>query len=182
MRHLDVRPLLGAVVCAALLGVIGLRPGDALLVGLVTLVVGVVMVAGRAAEQNEWPDAEPEETVGARREVSALTWSFFGVDGRVAEPAVRRLRAVAVRRLARRGVVLPNGLRQRQARSDPAPPPRTDPADDALQDEARALLGERAWTILTAPGGWLPSLQDVAHCVEVIERLTTAQSVERPRP
>jgi len=36
---------------------------------------------------------------------------------------------------------------------------------------ARALLGEPAWTVLTSPGGVMPSLADAARCVEAVERL-----------
>lgn len=168
--RLDVRPYVGAVISGVLSGVLGLRTPDAVLFGLVALVIGLVLVSGDAGAQNEWPDGEYEETDGTRREVAAITWSLVGREGRVAEPAVRRLRTVAVRRLARHGVDLPHGL-------GPRP---TD--EDEAELRAHALLGDRAWTILTAPGGRLPSLNDVEHCVDVIERLGTDPLVERPLP
>lgn len=177
MTHLSLRPVVGAVVCGVVGGLIGLRPGDAFLVGLLALVIGIVSVAVDAGEDDLWPEPEHEELHGTRREISALTWSFVGREGRVAEPAVRRLRAVAARRLTRRGVVLPRGLLQRGAGDSPSMP-----LADEQQARARELLGERAWTILTAPGGWLPSLADLTHCVGVIERLGPDQTSERPHP
>lgn len=177
MTRLSVRPLVVALVCGVGSVVIGLRPADAFLIGLLALVVGVVSVAVGAGEDHLWPDSELEETDGTRREISALTWSFIGREGRVAEPAVRRLRVVAARRLARRGVVLPRGLIRRGVGRNPSP---AELDDD--QRTARELLGERAWTILTAPGGRLPSLADVTHCVTVIEQLGPHQPSERPHP
>ena len=177
MNRLSVRPLVVAVVCGVGSGIIGLRPGDAFMVGLIALVAGTVSVAVGAGEEHLWPDAELEETDGTRRELSSLTWSFIGREGRVAEPAVRRLRTVAVRRLARRGVVLPAGIVQRAAGRAPT----TLVLDDG-QRAARELLGERAWAILTAPGGRLPSLSDVAYCVAIIEKLGPDQPSERHHP
>ena len=177
MTRLSLRPVVAAVVVGGGGALIGLRPGDAFLVGLLALVVGIVSVAVDAGEDHLWPEPEPGELDGTRREISALTWSFVGREGRVAEPAVRRLRAVAARRLSRRGVVLPRGLLQRAVGEGPSVP-----LADESQARARELLGERAWTILTAPGGWLPSLADIAHCVGVIERLGPDQTSERPHP
>lgn len=177
MTRLSLRPVVAAVVCGVGAGLIGLRPGDAFLVGLVALVVGVATVAVDAGEEHLWPDAEPEELDGTRREISALTWSFVGREGRVAEPAVRRLRTVATRRLTRQGVVLHGGLMRRAVGED-----RTAPVLDDQQRRARELLGERAWAILTAPGGRLPTLADVDHCVSVIERLGPDRPSERPHP
>lgn len=172
-----MRPLVAAVLCGVGSGVIGLGPGDAFLIGLIALVVGLVSVAVGAAEEHEWPDHELEELDGTRRELSSLTWSFIGREGRVAEPAVRRLRTVAARRLARRGVLLPDGLIRRSAGQTAS----TLVLDDS-QRAARELLGERVWDILTAPGGRLPSLSDVTYCVSVIERLGPDHPSERPHP
>ena len=162
------RPLLGAVLVGIVAGVLGLYGGDALLVGLVAgVVVAVVLLVG-AAEPSGWPAARREETSGTRREVSALTWSFIGLDGRVTEAAVRRLRVDASRRLALRGVVVPGGLGATTQRDAP----------DDVKAAASDALGDRAWRILTAPGGYMPSLADVAHCIEVVEGLAP----EPPEP
>ncbi|MBX9245328.1 hypothetical protein ICW40_10985, partial [Actinotalea ferrariae] len=62
-------------------------------------------------------------------------------------------------------------------------PPSDGAHADEARERAREALGERAWRTLTAAGGYLPSLSDVAHCVDVIERLgagTRAESTRRP--
>lgn len=154
------RPLIIAASCAAVAVILGLRLVDGVLVGLVAFVLAAAASAAQVPAEHAWPPAGSEEPDGARGEVYALTWSFVGRDGRVSEVAVRRLRADATRRLARLRVVLPGGL-------NATTPRRPDPA----VEEARALLGERAWATLTAPGGLMPSILDVAHCVDVIENL-----------
>ncbi len=154
--------LVAAIVTVAA-AVVGLLWGDALLVGLVAAVVVAVSIAAGAAEPDPWPRERRVDLAGTRRDVTALTWSFIGREGRVSEFAVRRLRADATRRLALRGIVVPGGLGATS---------RTSPlVGDDVRRAAREALGERAWLILTTPGGTMPSLSDVAHCVEVVERL-----------
>ena len=172
---------IGAVI-GLLSGVLGLQWSDAALVAVVAGVVAAVVMVVRSVDPPGWPAARRVETPGTRRDVSALTWAFIGLDGRVTEAAVRRLRVDASRRVAQHGVVIPGGLNSRTVRSDDADP-------EALH-RAHALLGDRAWHILTAPGGYMPSLADVAHCIEVVERLapepalrplvTTAPAAETP--
>lgn len=159
------RPVLTALIVGVSAGVLGLRWGDALLVGLVTAVLVAVGLVSGARDPDPWPKARPEETAGTRREVAALTWSFIGRDGRVSEAAVRRLRSDATRRLAQRGLVVPGGITSSTATSPDVP--------DEVRERARAALGDRAWQILTAPGGWMPSLADLGQCVDVVERLGT---------
>ena len=170
-RALDVRPPAVAVAVGLVALLVGLRAVDALLAALVVLGAGLVAVTARAGDHVPWPVHDPAPTDGARPEISALTWSFTGRDGRVTEAAVRRLRGVALHRLARaglHGVVLTG--------ADPV-----DPLALARREEARDLLGERAWAALTSVGGWLPSLADVEHCVDVLERLVPPRP-ERTRP
>lgn len=178
---LDLRPLITAVVVGVGSAVLGMRVVDALLIGLVTLVLAVVGFNLDRGLVNEWPPADLEEYDGTRREISALTWSFVGRDGRVSEAAVRRLRAVATRRLARQGVVVPGGVRPPARRPAGDPSPADAPVDEPTR-RARELLGERAWATLTGSGGWMPSLHDVAACVDRLERLGTTPSDERPAP
>jgi hypothetical protein len=143
--------------------VVGLQWGDAALFGLVAGVVSAVVAVVGAGEPDPWPRGRPEDLAGTRRDVTAITWSFIGREGRVTEFAVRRLRSDATRRLAMRGIVVPGGL---------GATTRTSPhVSDDVRRAARAALGERAWLILTTPGGTMPSLADIAHCVEVVERL-----------
>lgn len=161
--RLDRRPFVVAAGVTVAGAVLGLQPGDAVLVGLVTLVLGVVGVSLDIGSEHAWPQARTEEQDGVRREISMLTWTFVGRDGRVSEVAVRRLRTDASRRLARRGVVVPGGL---------GVATRTSPVvDEAVRAKVRELLGDRAWRTLTAAGGLMPTLADVSHCVDVIERL-----------
>lgn len=163
MTRRDRRPLIAAVSIALAAKVLGMRWLDALLVGLVAFVLVTVATTLEAGADHPWPPEPPEEPDGARGEVSALTWSFFGRDGRVSEVVVRRLRADAARRLAKHRVILPGGLNSRTATA-----PENSPEAVA---RARELLGERAWATLTARGGLMPSILDVAHCVDVLERL-----------
>lgn len=165
-RH---RPLIVAASFVVVTGILGLRLLDAVLVGLVAFVLAAAATSITDPAEHAWPAAGSEEPDGARGEVYALTWSFFGRDGRVSEVAVRRLRADANRRLARLRVILPGGLTA-------ATPRNPDPA----VERARELLGERAWATLTAPGGLMPSILDVAHCVDVIENLGRPAPGTRP--
>jgi hypothetical protein len=169
-----------AVGGAAVARVVGLAWVDAVLVGLAVLVIALVARAlptgraWRAAQaRNAWPAATDGELAGVRREVAALTWTFTGVRGHISESAIRRLRADATRRLARRGLVVPGGI---------------GPASTASPEElaaARELLGERTWALLTSPGGRLAPLDHVAHAVDVLDRLLPApvdRSTEGHRP
>ncbi len=161
LRDLDVRPFVIGPGVGLLALVVGLGPADALLVGLIALVIGVVAVVLGSGEAHEFPPADLSVSDGTRLEVATLTWSLIGRDGRVAEASVRRLRGVAARRLATVGVLLPAETAFRPDRD----------TDDEPHGRARELLGERAWRTLTTRGGWMPSLRDVAHCVDVLERL-----------
>src|SRR5690606_38006179 len=118
---------------------------------MVTLVVAVVGVSLDAGDEHPWPEVQVEETDGTRRDVAALTWTFLGRDGRVTEAAVRRLREVTGRRLARHGVRLVSVVDRAGAAWS------HDPEQDA---RARALLGDRAWATLSATGGVMPSMND----------------------
>jgi hypothetical protein len=159
---------------------VGLAWGDAALVALAVLVVALVgqaLPTGRAwraaQARHAWPPATDGELAGARREVAALTWTFTGVRGQVSESAIRRLRADAARRLARRGLVVPGGI---------------GPGTTATPEElaaARELLGERTWALLTSPGGRLAPLDHLAHAVGVLEGLLpapAARPTEGSRP
>ena len=160
------RPVVTALIVGVSAGVLGLRWGDALLVGLVTAVLVAVGLVSGSRDPDALAEGPPGgDRSGTRREVAALTWSFIGRDGRVSEAAVRRLRSDATRRLAQRGLVVPGGITSSTATSPDVP--------DEVRERARAALGDRAWKILTARGGWMPSLADIGHCVDVVERLGT---------
>lgn len=180
MRRLHLRPLIIAVCTFLGSGILGLRWPDALLLGLILFVLASAATSLEGGADDSWAPAPPEEADGTRSEVAALTWSFVGRDGRVSEVAVRRLRADATRRLARHRLVIPGGLNARTEGSD---------ADPEVVARARALLGERAWATLTAPGGLMPSILEIAHCVDVIEGLgspdtqgVSARQTSSPQP
>ena len=171
--RLDRRPVLVALCSGVGSYFVGLEVRDALLLGLALGVLTAAFVIAEIGQDDDWTDARDEVQDGTRANISAMTWSFIGRDGRVSEAAVRHLRVAAARRLARHGVVLPGGLRT--GTFGVALEPQT-------QERARALLGDRAWRVLRSTSGGLPSLADVAHCIEVIEGLGTNRPIERPHP
>lgn len=161
------RPAAVGVVLGVVTDVVLLRTQDAVVVGVVTTLALVLASTLASGDEYLWPEPAPEATDGSRRDVTLLSWTLVGRDGRVTEAAVRRVRENAERRLARRGVRLAGGLTAAGSGVNEA---------DA-EAAARALLGDRAWTALTGRGGWLPSLGDLQHCVDVVERLG-----DPPRP
>ncbi|WP_182112483.1 MULTISPECIES: hypothetical protein [unclassified Actinotalea] len=167
-------PFVAAVVAGLVGAGVGLRPVDALLVGLVTLVLATVWLALPGGQEDPWRPGRPDDAAGTRSELSVLTWAFVGRDGRVSEAAVRHLRGLAGRRLARLDLADVDDLTPLPAGALP------DEARDRARARARAALGDRAWAALTASGGWMPSLADVAHCVDVIERLGAPAPAEPP--
>ncbi len=167
-RLADWRIGLAVVAAVSLSLLIGLSVVDTTVIALATLAAGLVLAALEVGEDAGWPRSRSHERHGRRSEVAAITWSLARRDGRVAEPAVRRLRAVAVRRLARAGLPLSAGFR------GPA-----DARGEAERGAARAVLGERAWATLTVPGGRLPTPADVAACVRVLEDVLPTREESR---
>ncbi|MCV2392913.1 hypothetical protein OEB99_01205 [Actinotalea sp. M2MS4P-6] len=167
-RLADWRLWGAAVGAAGLATLVGLAAIDVLVIGLAALAVGLVVPRLDVDTDPGWPRPRPHERHGARAEVAALTWSLAGRDGRVSEPAVRRLRTVAERRLARAGLPLSAGF--------------VGPADArgaAERAAARAALGDRAWDALTMPGGRLPPAADVAACVRALEDVLPTREESR---
>lgn len=160
--RVDWRPFAVATGLGVVSAVLGVAPGDAVLVGLVCLVLGLVWVTLAHGETHPWPEARLEEKDGTRLDVASLTWAFLGRDGRVSEAAVRRLREVAARRLLDHGAHVTGALGRTGS---------TWQGDGDDVQRARELLGERAWRSLTAPGGMMPTVADVAHCLDVVEAL-----------
>lgn len=145
-------------VGSALVGVtvvgwlVGLEPTPALLIAL-----GVVTVLGlrrlpSTNRQERWPqspEANPDR--GVRREVTRLSWSLHGYESRVERPSLIRLRAVADRRLGRRGLHL------------------DDPADGG---RCRAILGPLAFRVLTAGPRAPVTFDEFADSLSALEKLT----------
>lgn len=151
----DLRPVVAAVLLGLAADFLGLGHRDALLVGLVVLVIGYLGVLAARGDRYPWPPADLEATDGTRREMTRLTWTLIGRDGRVTEAAVRRLRADAGRRLAGHGTALG-------------------------EPRAAELLGPRVHTVLTTHGGLMPSLREIAECVDAVEALGPARPAPRP--
>lgn len=169
--RVDLRAVIVGVAVAVLAVVLGLAVPDGLLLGLVAYVITLVGLTLEAGRSHVWPTVDLTETDGTRREIAALTWTFVGREGRVSEAAIRRLRPLAERRLLRHGLSLPVPLG-----------PALAALDDPRRDQARALLGDRVWATLTGPGGYLPTFTEIAHCVDVLERLGPPTPTERPQP
>lgn len=162
-RLLDWRLWLAAVAATVLALTATVPLPDALVIGAAVVVAGLVVPLLDAGRDAPWPAPEPTVQDGRRVEVARLTWSLAGRDGRVSEAAVRRLRVVARARLARAGLPLSAGF--------------VGPADargEAERDAARAALGPRAWSALTATTSPLPAAADVAACVRALENVLQA--------
>ncbi|MBC7291697.1 MAG: hypothetical protein H5T83_10275 [Actinotalea sp.] len=158
--------VLGSAVLAAALG-LRMVPRDAVVVALAVAGFTLALRMLDKGDEHAWPEPAERDTDGSRRDVAHLSWALVGRDGRVSEAAVRRLREDARRRLARTGVVLPArfpvgadaaGHVDGSGRPDPVA-------------QARARLGEPAWTVLTATGRGLPSLDEVELVIDALERL-----------
>ncbi|MGV8978241.1 MAG: hypothetical protein ACOH17_09370 [Cellulomonas sp.] len=150
--------LLGVGVAAAAGALLlGVDLVHALVIGIGIAVVIVVAWTVDMSPDPGWTRAPVPGRDGARGELSTLSWTMVGRDGRVGERALRRVRAVGASRLARLGL---------------------DVADPADADAIHALVGARAWKVLTITGGRNPSIADVEHAVARLERLDPA----RPAP
>lgn len=168
-----LRPFAVGAGVAVVLLLIGLEPVGALaLAGVAVVVVSVWRVLDTGARA-PWPQPRTEESDGVRRDVASLSWTFVGREGRVSEAAVRQLRGVADRRLARVDAAVPGGVAA--AVRGTAPPETT--------ARARELLGDRAWRVLTSRGGDMPRLREVVHCIDRLEALVPDRTTdERQRP
>ena len=142
----DWRPplafLIGAVACLA--G--GLTVVSSGLVGLLLAAAVLVLTRLDGAPDPGWERRHYDRRHGARGEVQDLAWAMVGRDGRVGERALRQLRDVARSRLARHGRSI----------------------DDA---DIEQVLGARAHSTLTRTRSPLPSVADLRHTLDVLDRL-----------
>lgn len=104
-----MRPVLvpAGLALAAALGVAlagWLDPVHAVLLATVATVVVLVWRRLDDGAEEPWPDPPEETRPGARHDVSELGWAAFTRSGEVSQRVVRRVRALAVARLARHGV------------------------------------------------------------------------------
>lgn len=160
--------------------VISLRLVDAVVAGVVGAVVTAIGRSVADEPDHPWPRPPVDEPHGARSGVSFLMWSFAGRDGKVSEAALRGLRRQATRRLAGTGIVLADerGYLVRRPGATDGTTGSTGPATADDDARGRAVLGDRAWAVLTSRGD-LPALRDVAHCIDVVERLTPDHTERR---
>lgn len=162
MRHVLVP---AGVASAAALGVA--LPGwlDPVHAVLLATVATVVVSAWRRLDggvEEPWPDLPGVTRPGARHDVSELGWATFTRSGEVSQRVVRRVRALAVARLARHGV---------------------DAADPARAADVERLLGPDVAAGLAS--GRAPDARVLDRWLAAVERLgpdTTAPPAARRHP
>lgn len=137
--------------------IIGVNWMQSLLVAAGTATIGILIAVLPLGEDITWEKRNDATADGARREVSRLSWTLGGHDNRVGDAPARRLRILAARRLARRGIDL-----------------RTQEGMAAAID----LLGKGVMAVLTTEVGPPPRYDDFVRCVTAIERLETAPAAD----
>ncbi|MBO3086126.1 hypothetical protein [Cellulomonas fengjieae] len=142
----DWRPAAGFVAGAVVAWAVGFAVATSALLGLLVAAGVLVLTRLDGTPDPGWERERLDRRHGARGEVQDLAWAMVGRDGRIGERVLRRLREVARRRLARHGLVL----------DDPA---------------AQRLLGTRAVHTLTRTQSPLPTVADVRHTIDVLDRL-----------
>jgi len=142
----DWRPPLGFVIAAVVCTAGGLTVASSGLVGLLVAAVVLVLTRLDGAPDPGWERPHYDRRHGARGEVQDLAWAMVGRDGRVGERVLRQLRDVAGSRLARHGRSM----------------------DDA---DIEQVLGARAHRTLTRTRSPLPSVADLRHTLDVLDRL-----------
>ena len=146
MRWWDWRPLAGFGAGFVAAWAAGLTVQTSALLGL-RIAAGVLLRTRLDGTPDPgWARDRLDRRHGARGEVQDLAWAMVGRDGRIGERVLRRLREVARSRLARHGLTV----------DDP---------------ETETLLGTRAVRTLTRTRAPLPTVADVVHTLDVLDRL-----------
>ena len=127
----------------------GVAPTQAVLLGaLGATLCALIRFRPATADPPSWPEATIlEQDHGARRDIARLAWSVSGNDRQVGRTLRLRLRQVALRRLARRGIDLTDPD-QRDAAIEAlgaAGPDGTD-AYRALDPDLREVIGLTTFT------------------------------------
>jgi hypothetical protein len=130
---------------------IGLDLASSLSIALFVLVVFALRGLPAGAVDSWQPEPESARNAGTRREVARLSWGLHGLDARVDRWSAGRLRTLAARRLADRGLDL------------------DDPADEA---GCRQVLGSQAYAALSVDPNNLPRYSTFVAALDVVERLT----------
>lgn len=150
---LAVRAVLIVGLCV-LLGLAGLvDPVHCVLIGC--LLFALVLLGARRGEgfEGEWPTRPAESRAGGRASVSDLSWKVFDHEQLVSEQVVRRVRQLAIGRLAQVGI---------------------DAHDQAQWPEVERRLGRSVAAGLAAPRR--PSPRALWQWLDSIEKLSNERS------
>lgn len=151
-RRIVVRLVFAVLILPAAAWAIGVPWAFSLLIaGLGAAAVGIAALPPMTAE-SEWPRIPPPPVDGGRREVMSLSWMLTSRHHGVDPAAMRRLRAIARRRLAVHGIDL-------------------DSRDPAQQRRAAELLGDPAHRILAHAGERDTTHSELDMCVATLESL-----------
>lgn len=155
-RRLVIRILFAAILLPTAAWAIGVPWLYSLLIaGLGAAVVPVLSLPPMTAEP-EWPRLIPPRVEGGRRDVMSLSWLLTSRHHGVDPAAVRRLQAIARRRLGLRGIDL-------------------DSPDPAQRRRAAAVLGEQVHEMLAgAPERGMAAAithSELVMCVQKLESL-----------
>ncbi|MGO1318483.1 MAG: hypothetical protein ACTMIR_15850 [Cellulomonadaceae bacterium] len=136
----------------ALVGVLawyaGFEPWQAVVVAVAAVTVLLAWAAAPEWTPAVWARAEQKRPDGVRDDIDQLAWSLGASGSTVHESAVRSLRILAARRLARAGLDL------------------ADPADT---DRIAELIGPTALATMQLGSGRTPTLRQVSECLDALE-------------
>lgn len=148
--------IVGILGWAALLWAMGLDLGHAVVLSAAVVALIGLRRAPAVNSMESWPnDGEARSDVGARREVSRLSWSMQGYESRVQRQSVRRLSGIAAFRLGEQGLDL------------------DDPRDYLA---CQSVLGERAYRVVSEPDE-RPLYADFVAAVRAVEELGGATAI-----
>ena len=125
---------------------VGFTTVTSALLGLLVAAAALLLTRLDGTPDPGWDRERMDRRHGARGEVQELAWAMVGRDGRIGERVLRRVRDVARGRLARHG----------RSIDDP---------------DIEQVLGTRALRTLTRTTSPLPSVADVKHTLDVLDRL-----------
>jgi hypothetical protein len=147
------RVLIVALLSGATCFYFGANPWYSVLVTMVIAAVGVlgsVALAGLEADDITWSDDDDVVDLGGgRNDVLTLSWLVRGSYGLVDRGAIRRVQALARRRLARHGLDL---------------------LDPSNRHQVEQLIGSRAYSVIV-PGNRRRRLRSLLHCLDVLDSL-----------
>jgi hypothetical protein len=154
-----MRRLVPVIVVAILVGGVvwffGLGILPAIVVVLAVGAVGIVLrLVAVQSPNREWPPPPPPKTDGARREAFELSWAMRTRTGVVDDRIVRRVRSIAVNRLALRHLDLDN---------------------PAHRQSIERLVGAQVYDLLTAGDGRNVRIASVLATLEVLDTLSTSR-------